>query len=83
MVLDSNSDPDVTVALGDKQASHIILPTAFISSILPLSTEHEPFLFLSHFSTIFAHHNGVYLVVTGELVDVPSLPKAVRTQAGL
>ena len=36
-------DLDITKALGGKQVSHIsLLLTAFISSILPLSTAHEP-----------------------------------------
>lgn len=43
MALGSGLGPDVTMALGDKQATHIsqFLP-AFVSSDLPLSSAHEP-----------------------------------------
>lgn len=55
MDLGSILGPDITLAMGDKQATHIsLLLTIFISSVLPWSTAQELFChFFSYFSTIY------------------------------
>lgn len=63
--LDSSSGPDITMALGGKQAAHLILLfTALTSSDMLVSTGHEAVCLslcpITHH--VFAHHNSVLAV---------------------